>query len=74
MAKYMHNLSEEINEDLLELTAGEGDGDVPHQLRKENVESDLNEVKRLLVYLVQEITVLRNNVTTVIVDLRDSLT
>jgi hypothetical protein len=74
MVKYKPNLSEDINEDILEFTAGEGDGDVPYQLRKENIESDLNEVKRLLVYMVQEIAVLINNVTTEIEDLRDGLT
>jgi cell division protein FtsB len=73
MANYKHNLSEEINE-VLEFMAGEGDGDVPYQLRKEKVESELNEVKRLLVYIVQEITVLRYNIIKGNTDHRDKLT
>jgi hypothetical protein len=62
MAKYQTKLSEEINEDILEFMAGKGDGDTPYQLQNESTESELNEVKRVLVYVMREIAVLSDSV------------
>jgi hypothetical protein len=58
MAKCQTELSEEINEEIVEFTAGEGDRDVQYQLLNESTEFDLNEVKRVLVYVMREIAVL----------------
>jgi hypothetical protein len=53
MAKYQTKLSEEINEEILKFTAGEGDGEAPYQLLNANTESELNEVKGILVYIMR---------------------
>jgi polyhydroxyalkanoate synthesis regulator phasin len=55
MANYQTKLTEELNEQLLDFTESEDGGKTPYQMRNENNDFELNEVKRVIVHLIREI-------------------
>jgi uncharacterized coiled-coil DUF342 family protein len=55
MANHQTKLADEINEQIPGFTAGKENETTPYQIRNENNDFELNEVKRLIVHLIREI-------------------
>jgi hypothetical protein len=67
MATYTNNcIKGKLNEEVLVFTAGERDRNVPYHLKersKGNFKADLNEIKKLLVYMIKETTATSERLT-----------